>query len=132
MIPTSSTLRVARPTDNLSTITQMYIQGLGFRFLAEFKDHQGFDGAIIGHPNHNYHLEFTHHRGTSVGRAPSQDNLLIFYIPDNGDWQNACENMCNAGFQAVTAYNPFWDIDGKTFEDLDGYRVVLQRRIWPL
>jgi len=132
MIPTTSIMRIARPTDQLAAITQMYIQGLGFILLAEFKDHQGFDGAIIGHQNHSYHLEFTHHRGTQVGGAPSQDNLIVFYLPNSSEWQSACADMLAAGFKAVTAYNPFWDIDGKTFEDVDGYRVVLQHRVWPL
>ena len=66
MIPTSSVLRVARPTDKLEDITAMYISGLGFQLLGRFKDHNGFDGSIIGHPNHAYHLEFTHHSGLSL------------------------------------------------------------------
>jgi len=31
----------------------------------------------------------------------------------------------------VKAFNPYWDKNGKTFEDPDGYRVVLQRASWP-
>ena len=57
-------LRVARPTDNLAQISQMYKRGLGYAVLAQFEDHQGFDGVVLGHPQHPYHLEFTHHRGT--------------------------------------------------------------------
>jgi hypothetical protein len=38
-----STMRVARPTDNLGAIAEMYAKGLGFAVLAEFKDHRGFD-----------------------------------------------------------------------------------------
>jgi hypothetical protein len=30
----------------------------------------------------------------------------------------------------VKAYNPYWDIGGATFEDADGYRVVLTSRRW--
>lgn len=26
--------------------------------------------------------------------------------------------------------SPYWDVSGKTFEDIDGYRVVLQQREW--
>jgi len=43
------TMRVARPTDNLAGITEMYVKGLGFTVLAQFKEHEGFDGAILGH-----------------------------------------------------------------------------------
>ena len=130
MIPTSSVLRIARPTDRLDEITSMYISGLGFQMLSGFKDHNGFDGSIIGHPNHAYHLEFTHHTGTEVGRAPTKDNLLIFYIPDPDSWVENCKNMELAGFICVQSYNSYWDSAGKTYEDLDGYRVVLQNSEW--
>ena len=131
MIPTSSVLRVARPTDKLEDITAMYISGLGFQLLGSFKDHNGFDGSIIGHPNHAYHLEFTHHSGAVVGCAPTQDNLLVFYIADHSAWLESCKKMRAAGFIGVQSYNSYWDVTGKTFEDLDGYRVVLQNSEWP-
>jgi len=30
----------------------------------------------------------------------------------------------------VPSFNPYWDRDGVTFEDPDGYRVVVQRAAW--
>jgi hypothetical protein len=108
----------------------MYAHGLGFAVLAQFEDHQGFDGVVLGHPQHPYHLEFTHHRGTKVGSAPTPDNLLVFYITDTDDWKEACFAMEKSGFEKVTSYNPYWDQVGKTFKDIDGYRVVLQNRAW--
>lgn len=132
MIPVESKLRVARPTDNLDAIGKMYADGLGFERLADFHGHGEFDGVILGHKNHPWHLEFTHHRGTTIGKAPTQDNLLVFYVPEKELWQAACERMDAAGFKRVTSYNAYWDDVGQTFEDLDGYRVVLQNREWPL
>ena len=38
--------------------------------------------------------------------------------------------MRETGFQPVAAFNPYWDRDGVTFEDPDGYRVVLQCAAW--
>ena len=38
--------------------------------------------------------------------------------------------MLQAGFKLVESYNNYWDINGNTFEDADGYRVVLQNREW--
>ncbi len=60
-------LRIARPTDRLQEIAALYCRGLGFERLGEFVDHLGFDGMMIGHPQHAYHLEFTQHRGVRVG-----------------------------------------------------------------
>jgi YycE-like N-terminal domain/YycE-like C-terminal domain len=125
-----STMRVARPTDNLTAIVEMYGAGLGFSVLAEFRDHAGFDGLILGHPGQPYHLEFTSQRGHRVGNAPTQDHLLVFYLPDQRAWKEECARMVTAGFREVSSYNPYWDIQGRTFEDLDGYRVVLQQGAW--
>lgn len=130
MLPKSAKLRIARPTDNLKAIADMYIKGLGFELLGSFEDHNGFDGAIIGHRAHNYHFEFTHHRGIKVGKAPTQDNLIVFYFADHETWEDNCKNMLKAGFKQVASYNDYWDVSGRTFEDLDGYRVVLQNREW--
>lgn len=123
-------LRVARPTDNLPEIVRFYRDGLGFEVIASFEDHAGFDGVMLGHPGLAYHLEFTHHRGHQVGRAPSKENLLVFYIPEFNEWQRAVERMVANGYQPVASYNPYWDKRGKTFEDADGYRVVLQQAAW--
>lgn len=125
-----SHLRVARPTDNLQAIADMYQTGLGLEVLSHFEDHNGFDGIMLGNADMQYHFEFTHHRGHEAGVAPTQDNLLVFYISDKEEWESQCLKMTDAGFKGVPSYNPYWDHAGKTFEDLDGYRVVLQNSDW--
>jgi catechol 2,3-dioxygenase-like lactoylglutathione lyase family enzyme len=121
---------VARPTDNLSDILRFYRDGLGFEVIDSFEDHQGFDGVMLGYSNLSYHLEFTHHRGYQVEKAQTQENLLVFYLPDQSEWQQAVDRMIEQGYQPVKSYNPYWDLRGKTFEDADGYRVVLQGAGW--
>ncbi|MFD2262314.1 VOC family protein [Lacibacterium aquatile] len=123
-------LRVARPTDAMAAVERFYTQGLGLGVLARFEDHEGFDGVILGGAGAPYHLEFTHHRGHTVGRAPTEDNLLVFYYPERAVWQAAVDRMLSAGYVPVASYNPYWDTDGRTFEDPDGYRVVLQGAAW--
>ena len=123
-------MRVARPTDNLATLAEMYVKGLGFVMLAEFKDHRGFGGVVLGHPRQRYHIEFTSQREHLVGKAPTQDHLLIFYLPNKDEWEAGCAQMISAGFRNVSSYNPYWDLQGRTFEDIDGYRVVLQNAAW--
>jgi catechol 2,3-dioxygenase-like lactoylglutathione lyase family enzyme len=132
MLPTHAHLRVARPTDDLAAVVRFYRDALGFEVLAEFRDHDGFDGVMLGHPGAGYHLEFTHKAGHPAGRAPTPDNLLVFYLPDAADWRTAVERMERAGHRAVPAFNPYWDRHGQTFEDPDGYRVVLQNASWPM
>jgi catechol 2,3-dioxygenase-like lactoylglutathione lyase family enzyme len=131
MTPTHAHLRVARPTDDLAAVVRFYRDALGFEVLAEFRDHDGFDGVMLGHPAAAYHLEFTRKAGHPAGRSPTPDNLLVFYLPDAADWRAAVERMEQAGHRPVPAFNPYWDRHGKTFEDPDGYRVVLQHASWP-
>jgi hypothetical protein len=77
-------LRVARPTDDLAAVVRFYRDGLGLDMLCEFNDHDGFDGVMLGRKGAGYHLEFTRKAGHRVGRAPTEDNLLVFYVPRQG------------------------------------------------
>ncbi|HSQ60240.1 MAG TPA: VOC family protein [Acidobacteriota bacterium] len=123
-------LRVARPTDRLDEVVRFYTDGVGLTVLASFEDHDGFDGVMLGVPGAPYHLEFTRRRGHSAGRAPTEDNLLVFYLSDEGEWRAAVSRMTAAGHPPVPSFNPYWDRAGRTFEDPDGYRVVLQNAEW--
>jgi len=123
-------LRIARPTDQMEAVVAFYRDGLGFNELGGFKDHEGFDGVMLGHANAPYHLEFTHHHGGHAGSAPGQDNLLVFYLPEASVWEVAIKRMKKHGYEPVPSYNPYWDVHGKTFQDPDGYRVVLQNAAW--
>ena len=127
----ATTLRVARATDCLDDVVRFYVDGLGFEQLGSFADHDGFDGVMIGLPGADYHLEFTNQPGHTVGRAPNQESLLVFYLPDRQEWEAAVKRMETAGYSPVVSLNPYWDRHGRTFEDPDGYRVVLQNAGWP-
>jgi catechol 2,3-dioxygenase-like lactoylglutathione lyase family enzyme len=123
-------LRVARPTDRLEEVVQFYTAGLGLSRLDAFEDHDGFDGVMVGIPGAAYHLEFTRKRGHEAGVAPTKESLLVFYFPDPDEWKGAVDRMVAAGYAPVTAFNPYWDRAGRTFEDPDRYRVVLQNGAW--
>jgi catechol 2,3-dioxygenase-like lactoylglutathione lyase family enzyme len=124
------TLRVARPTDDLERLLPFYVDGAGLALLARFADHAGFDGVMLGIPGAPYHLEFTQCRDHPAGRAPTQDNLLVFYLPERSAWEAAIARMRSAGFSPVPAFNTYWDRAGVTFEDPDGYRIVFQHAAW--
>ena len=125
-----SHLRVARPTDDLAPLIRFYRDGLGFEVLGSFTNHDGFDGVMLGRKGAAYHLEFTRKAGHKAGKAPTEDNLLVFFLPDVGEWKAAMARLERLGYQPVKAFNPFWDRQGWTFEDADGYRVVLQNSGW--
>lgn len=128
--PGAAHLRVARPTDDLAAVVRFYRDGLGLDVISEFRDHDGFDGVMLGRAGAGYHLEFTRHASHPAGRAPTADNLLVFYLPNADAWAAAVARMGRHGYRPVPSFNPYWDKAGKTFEDPDGYRVVLQNAAW--
>ncbi len=123
-------LRVARPTNNLAAVRRFYIDGLGMSALYAFNGHDGFDGLMVGHPHAPYHLEFTQQAGHLVANAPTTENLLVFYLAEPALWEAAVARMRQHGYLPVPAHNAYWDRQGLTFEDPDGYRVVLQQADW--
>jgi len=123
-------LRVARPTDHLDEVVRFYTDGVGLTRLGGFEDHDGFDGVMLGVPGAAYHLEFTQKCGHVAGRAATEDNLLVFYLPDKQRWQESVDRMITAGYEPVPSFNPYWDRAGRTFQDPDGYRVVFQNEPW--
>jgi catechol 2,3-dioxygenase-like lactoylglutathione lyase family enzyme len=127
-----ATLRVARSTDRIDEIKSFYLEGLGLKLLAAFEDHAGFDGLILGAPRAPYHLEFTHRWGHPSGAAPDPESLLVFYLPDAAEWQATIDRLLAFGAAPVESHNPYWDRCGLTFEDPDGFRIVLQNDAWRL
>lgn len=122
--------RAARPVRDLHRSAEMYQRGLGLDRIGHFLDHEGFDGIMLGREGADYHLELTHCRTHPVSPAPTPEDLFVFYLPDPEEWEARCASMLAAGFLEVRPFNPYWGQSGRTFEDPDGYRVVLQGSAW--
>ena len=123
-------LRIARPVGDIERSARMYCQGLTLRILSSFRDHDGFDGIMVGMPEAEYHFEFTQSRRHPAAPRPTPEDLLVFYYPDESEWRVASERMEAAGFEPVSSFNPFWNLHGRTYQDSDRYRVVLQQAAW--
>lgn len=123
-------VRIARPVSDLARAADMYCRGLEYVVLGSFEDHAGFDGVMVGPRGGAFHFEFTRCRAHPVAPAPTPEDLVVLYLPEADDWESACRRTVAAGFRAVASFNPYWDRRGRTFEDPDGYRVVLQNEAW--
>lgn len=139
--------RVARPTKSLNKLMHFYQDALGLELIASFDNHEGFDGRILspgrGAP---WHLEFTYmnpstssqppHDASLVDRhsvrSPNPDNLLVIYLPEPSEYEAGVARMKRHGYSAVDPVNPYWADWGVTFEDPDGWRVVLCKRNWTI
>jgi hypothetical protein len=123
-------LRIARPVRDLGKTKAMYCAGLQLSVIGSFENHDGFDGVMLGHADADYHFEFTSCTSHAIQPSPTVEDLAVFYIEESSEWRKACDSMLAAGFKPVISFNPYWDRCGRTFEDLDGYRIVLQNANW--
>jgi catechol 2,3-dioxygenase-like lactoylglutathione lyase family enzyme len=117
--------RIARPTNRLDEIVSFYRDGLGLEVIGSFEGHAGYSGIMLGLPGHEYHLEFTSNALGSPCPAPAKDNLLVFYIPDLEAIAILTKRLNSMGYFATQPENPYWELRGTTFEDPDGWRIVL-------
>lgn len=123
-------MRIARPVTDLEKSLRCWSQGLGLVKLAAFNDHAGFSGIMLGREDVPWHLEFTVCHEHPVAPSPGNEDLLVLYYPDKAEWQRVCATLAAAGFIETPSFNPYWDINGRTWMDHDGYRVVVQNQAW--
>jgi len=119
-------VRIARPTDRLAEVVRFYRDALGLEQIAAFEGHADYDGVMLALPGRRDHLEFTHHESGSPPPAPTKDNLLVFYyVEDEGIFRKMAARLRRHGHELVEPENPYWLEKELTFEDPDGWRVVL-------
>ena len=123
-------VRISRPTNQLAALMRFYRDGLGLEILLEFtSDAAGYGGVVFRLPETRIHLEFcTHIHGFTDPRPPTKENLLVLYISKPDQVIQLEQRMSQLGFPSVPATNPHWDKGGVTFEDPNGWRVVLMHR----
>jgi catechol 2,3-dioxygenase-like lactoylglutathione lyase family enzyme len=119
-------LRVARHTDRLDEIVAFYRDGLGLTEIGGFRDHEGYDGVFLDLPGTGAHLEFTAGGGEGAP-APHPESLLVLYLGDDAAVAGVVGRL---GAAPVAPANPYWAEHGVTFEDPDGFRVVLVPEPW--
>jgi len=118
-------VRIARPTDRLAEVVRFYRDALGLEQIASFEGDAGYDGVMLALPGRRDHLEFTHYASGSPCPAPTKDNLLVFYVEDDRAIREMAARLQRHGHELVEPENPYWAEKGLTFEDPDGWRVVL-------
>jgi catechol 2,3-dioxygenase-like lactoylglutathione lyase family enzyme len=116
--------RIARHTKNLNLIIDFYGRILGLQVLGEFKNHLKYDGVFMGIPGENWHLEFTV-SDTTPHHYPDDDDVLVFYAKSVEEFTLIKEKFITARIKPVVPKNPYWEKNGITFEDPEGFRVVI-------
>lgn len=119
-------LRVARHTDQLDEVVAFYRDRLGLTEVGRFRDHDGYSGVFLEVPGTAAHLEFTA-GGRHAAPLPHPDSLLVLYLGNDAAVAEAAERL---DADPVAPGNPYWAAHGLTFEDPDGFRVVLVPERW--
>lgn len=119
-------LRIARHTKRLDEVVAFYRDGLGLPVIGGFRDHDGYDGVFLAVPGTGAHLELTT-GGEHEAPVPHPESLLVLYLGSDEAVQRAAGRL---GTQPVRPANPYWAAHGLTFEDPDGFRVVLVPDRW--
>ena len=119
-------LRVVRHTERLQELVAFYRDGIGLTEIGGFRDHAGYDGVFLAVPGTGAHLELTAGGGHRAP-TPHPESLLVFYLGDDEAEQAVSARL---GVDPVPPANPYWADHGVTFQDPDGFRVVLVPERW--
>ena len=119
-------LRVARHTERLDEVVRFYRDGIGLNEIGSFRDHDGYEGVFLEVPGTGAHLELT--AGGSHGAPmPHPESLLVLYL---GNAEAVRAVATRLGVDPIAPANPYWAEHGTTFQDPDGFRVVLVPERW--
>ena len=115
-------LRVARHTNQLDLMVEFYQEVLDICQLGSFKNHDTYDGTILGSKELGWQLEFTRSAEKAVHK-PDPDDLLVFYPGKNYDL--IVNRLKDSGIERIKPKNPYWEKQGYCFSDPDGFMVVI-------
>ncbi len=119
-------LRVARHTERLDEVVGFYRDGIGLTEIGAFHDHDGYEGVFLAVPGIGAHLELTAGGGHGAPE-PHPESLLVLYLGDEDAVRSVAERL---EVDPIRPANPYWAEHGLTFQDPDGFRVVLVPERW--
>ena len=122
---TAVQFRIARHTNKLKEVIHFYGEALGLKQIGSFQEHAGYDGVMFALQGTTCHLEFTSNANGGTCAPPGRDNLLVLYFDTNENFRAATERVEGFGHQPVEPENVYWASRGLTYEDPEGWRVVL-------
>jgi catechol 2,3-dioxygenase-like lactoylglutathione lyase family enzyme len=108
----SGTDRFARPTAHYDEVRTFYRDVLGPPVLANWHDHDGYDGVVFGLPGTPVHMEITQHGTPPVIPEPHPENQLVLYLRGAEAVEAAVARLTAHGHHPVAAANPSWPAHG--------------------
>jgi len=118
-------LRIARPSRDLAAAERFWVDGVGLEVL--YRATEGHRLLMVGWQNGGWHLELV--EDSDLEPRPTEEDLLVLYL-GQPPADELLARLSSSGGREVPARNPYWDEWGVTFQDPDGYRLVLSHRDW--
>lgn len=116
--------RVARHTNQIKEVETFYTKIMNLEILGDFKNHNGYDGVFIGKTDSNWHLEFTT-TNENVNHKFDEDDCLVFYPEIQEEYDEIIERLKIHQIKRIKAKNPYWNENGISFLDPDGFVVIV-------
>jgi hypothetical protein len=123
--------RYARHTNDIGQLIRFYTEIIGLQKLGGFKGPHGYDGIFLGYEKSDWHLEFTV-SDEKASPALAEDDLIVVYFNTEPELQEILRNAEGKKVYPVKSKNPYWDDNGYTFADPDGFRVVIALKHYEL
>ncbi|MFG3280430.1 VOC family protein [Streptomyces sp. NPDC048111] len=119
-------VRFVRPTARFDDVMVFYRDVLGLPVLAAWRDHDGYDGMVLGLPGTPVHMELLQHGDPPRIPEPHPENQLVLYLRGPEAVAAAARRLTAHGHSPVASANPYWPARGAVlFADPDGWLVVL-------
>jgi predicted enzyme related to lactoylglutathione lyase len=113
----------------LPSTKAFYVDAVGFGVLAQWEDHEGYDGVVLSIGNATRQLELLQQHG--VLPAPTSEDQIVLYLGSIESVDTTAERIRQAGHEPVRSPNPYWKRDGALcFIDPDGYWLILSPSSW--
>ena len=118
-------MRVARPTTDMERSVAFWTQVVGLEQLSHFENHDGYDGAILGHRDQQWEIELTRHASGMPLPSPTEEDLIVLYLRRETA-NELIDRLHLAGHRRIEHSNPYWQAMGAAaYSDPDGYTLII-------
>lgn len=104
----TDTIRFARATWRLSESSRFYREVVGLSVLAEFHDHDGYDGVVFALPGRSVQLELVTPPRPGSPAQPDPENALVIYLADPAETEVIRDRLRSSGMRPFVPENPYW------------------------
>jgi GNAT superfamily N-acetyltransferase/ketosteroid isomerase-like protein len=101
-------VRFARSSRRLPESSRFYREIVGLPQLAEFHDHDGYDGVVFALPDSSVQLELVTPPRPTSPQDPDPEDALLIHLAEAGAAATLRERLRSAELESFAPENPYW------------------------